>query len=69
MTFLAQITNGDTTIIAIGTAAIGALTSAIVFLFKIFLDDRKECRDSRQALWVEVTTLHKKIAEILGGKE
>lgn len=65
---LAQITNSDTTVIAVGTAICGAFTSAVIFLFKLFVDDRKECKEDKKALWIEVSALHAKVATILEGK-
>jgi len=66
---LAQITSSDTTVIAVGTAICGGLTSAVIFLFKLFVDDRKECKEDKKALWVEVSALHAKVATLLEGKK
>lgn len=72
MNFLAQITSNDTAFIGVVSTMIGGLVSAIVFLFKLFIDEKKttradlqECRSDREKLWAKIETLQNEIGKLL----
>ena len=72
MNFLAQITSNDTAFIGVASTMIGGLVSAIVFLFKLFIDEKKttradlqECRSDREKLWAKIETLQNEIGKLL----
>lgn len=74
MFFLAQLTSNDTTIIGIGTAIAGGLTTAVVFLFKLFVEEKKltrkdleECRIDRQRLDKELAIVQAELVKIAKG--
>ena len=70
MTFLlAQITNSDTSIIAIGTAIAGALTSANVYQYLLSRKDYEECRADRQRLGEKIESLQTEMVKLVRGQE
>ena len=70
MTFLlAQITSNDTSIIAIGTAIAGALTSANVYQYLLSRKDYEECRADRQRLGEKIESLQTEMVKLVRGAE
>ena len=67
--FLAQITNSDTSIIAIGTAIAGALTSANVYQYLLSRKDYEECRADRQRLGEKIESLQTEMVKLVRGQE
>ena len=66
---LAQITNSDTSIIAIGTAIAGALTSANVYQYLLSRKDYEECRADRQRLGEKIESLQTEMVKLVRGQE
>ena len=66
---LAQITNSDTSIIAIGTAIAGALTSANVYQYLLSRKDYEECRADRQRLGEKIESLQTEMVKVVRGQE
>ena len=67
--FLAQITNSDTSIIAIGTAIAGPLTSANVYQYLLSRKDYEECRADRQRLGEKIESLQTEMVKLVRGQE
>ena len=66
---LAQITSNDTSIIAIGTAIAGALTSANVYQYLLSRKDYEECRADRQRLGEKIESLQAEMVKLARGVE
>ncbi len=71
MNLLAQITSNDTVFFGAVTTVGGAMASAIVFLFKLFVEEKKttradllECREDRKKHDLEIVTLKTELAQI-----
>ena len=69
--YLAQITSNDTVFFGAVTTIGGAMASAIVFLFKIVIDEKKttradllECREDRRKHDLEIVTLKTELTQI-----
>lgn len=63
-------------VVIIGTAVTGGLVSAVVFLFKLFVEEKKttradlqECRSDREKLWAKIAELQTEIGRLLRGSE
>ena len=67
--FLAQLTSNDTSIIAIGTAIAGALTSANVYQYLLSRKDYEECLSDRKRLGEKIESLHAEIVKLAIGGE
>ena len=67
--FLAQLTSNDTSIIAIGTAIAGALTSANVYQYLLSRKDYEECRSDRQRLGEKIESLQAEMVKLVRGGE
>jgi len=66
--------NQDSLIYIIGTGIVGALTTAVGILFRLFVEEKKttradlqECRSDREKLWAKIETLQTEIGKLLRG--
>ena len=64
----------DSLIYLIGSAVVTALTTAVVFLFRLFVvekeatrKDLQECRSDRERLWSKIADLQTEIGKLLRG--
>ena len=64
MFLLAQLTSSDTSIIAIGTAIAGGLTSANVYQYLLSRKDYEECRSDRQRLAERIELLQAEMVKL-----
>lgn len=74
MNLLAQVQD-PSYIVAIGTTVCGALTSAVVYQYLQFVEEKKttradlqECRSDREKLWAKIETLQTEIGKLLRGQ-
>jgi hypothetical protein len=65
----------ESLVVIIGTAVTGGLVSAVVFLFKLFVEEKKttradlqECRSDREKLWAKIEQLQTEIGKLLRGQ-
>jgi len=66
----------DSLVVIIGMAVCGALTSANVYQYLQFVDEKKttradlqECRSDREKLWAKIAELQTEIGKLLRGRE
>ena len=71
---LAQVSE-NSIIVTIGTTICGALTSAVVYQYLQFVEEKKqtradlkECREDREKLWLKVAELQTEIGKLLRGQ-
>ena len=64
----------DSLIYIIGTGIVGALTTAVGILFRLFVEEKKttradlqESRSDREKLWAKIETLQTEIGKLLRG--
>jgi hypothetical protein len=64
----------ESLIYIIGTGIVGALTTAVGILFRLFVEEKKttradlqECRSDREKLWAKIETLQTEIGKLLRG--
>ena len=62
----------ESLIYIIGTGIVGALTTAVGILFRLFVEEKKttradlqECRSDREKLWAKIETLQTAIGKLL----